>query len=228
MPPCPTRSGKPCLAVSLWRVGPGEPAGPGTGLPRRGHPAPGVTPQCWPGRERWGRAGALGVCTCRSPRTHLGVGFVRVCTCTIAGVQGQADLRPRRPGESWGRLGGQQGGGFPGALWPYRCGPRDPGAPPRLCVLGLVGAGTPGLGQAQKSPFPDQAPNGGSGDRGGCVEPVVTAGSGASISRRAPSAPGATTGSCTLRGWALQRDGPRQVVGSSIRARICQCSERLN
>lgn len=56
---------------------------------------------------------------------------------------------------------------------------RTPGSwrPARLCGLGLVGAGTPGLGPAQKSPFPDPAPNGASGYRGGCVEPGVTAGS---------------------------------------------------
>lgn len=116
------------------------------------------------------------------------------------GSSGTSRPPPSPPWRELGATGGngreprrQQGGGFPGALWPYRCGPRDPGAPPRLCVLGLIGAGTPGLGQAQKSPFPDQAPSGGSGDRGGYVEPGVTAGSGASISRRAPSAPGATT-----------------------------------
>lgn len=146
---------------------------------------------------------------------------------------GKADLRPRRPGENWGRLGvtGESPEGSRVGASRGLCGPTGAGpgilAPRPDCVLGLVGAGTPGLGQAQKSPFPDQAPNGGSGDRGGCAEPGVTAGPGASISRRAPSAPGSTTGSCTLRGWALQRDGPRQIVGSSIRACICQCSEGL-
>lgn len=189
-------------------------------------------------RPSAGRAGNAGAgpapsaCAHAGPRGHIWAWALFGCAPARSQEFRESRPPPSPPWRELGATGGngreprrQQGGGFPGALWPYRCGPRDPGAPPRLCVLGLVGAGTPGLGQAQKSPFPDQAPNGGSGDRGGCAEPGVTAGSGASISRRAPSAPGATTGSCTLRGWALQRDGPRQIVGSSIRACICQCSE---
>lgn len=45
----------------------------------------------------------------------------------------------------------------------------------------------------------------------------MTAGSGASISRRTPSAPGAAPGPSTRCEWAPQRDGPRGIAGLSIR-----------
>nr|KAF6469802.1 hypothetical protein HJG59_011160 [Molossus molossus] len=91
--PRPTRSGKPCLAVSLRRLEPGGAAEPDTGLPVRGHPVRGS----WPSAGQAGSAGtnlrARG-CARAGPRAHIWAWALFGCahTCADRGVAGRADL----------------------------------------------------------------------------------------------------------------------------------------
>lgn len=85
-----------------------------------------------------------------------------------------------------------------------------------------------GLGRLRRAPSLPTLPTRGSGNScvwGGCVEPGVTAGSRASISRRAPSALGATVGPSVPRGWAPKRGG---LGGLPFAALICQCAQGVS
>lgn len=124
------------------------------------------------GRTRSAGAGPArtGECASGSPRTHLGVGFVRMCSHLRRSrvLRAEATSTLVAPGENSGNQGErerrrrQQGGGFPGVLLALQV--RIPGVPaPRPASGGwdLLGLAHWGLGLTQKSPFPVQTPRSG-------------------------------------------------------------------
>lgn len=182
--PWPAQAGRPFTSSSLWPTSASAPAprafrealsgvpgwavGPGC----RG-PAPRLAGHAHGGREvsRHGAGGTrsagpgparTGECASGSPRTHLGVGFVRMCShlrrSLVLGAEATSTLAA--PGENLGNQGErerprrQQGGAFRGFCWPYRCGSpgsRRPAQPPEA---GTFWGWPTGLGADPEEPLP--------------------------------------------------------------------------
>lgn len=125
-----------------------------------------------PSADRLGSAGAgrarSGVCACQFPQTHLGVGFVWMCSHLRFSPEFRGEpisvltALDRTRGVKGNRRDpqGNRVRAFPGLCGPTGAGCGDPGAPPSLCGLGLVGADSPGLGRLSRAPSLPRLPEG--------------------------------------------------------------------
>lgn len=167
MPPRPTRSGKPAWRPLGGELGLESLLGPALGFPGADTRRRGSRPSAGPARSAGAGRARLGVCACRSSRTHLGVGFVRLCTCAIVGAQGRADLRSRRPGEPSGSRGvtgetpeGSRVGASRGLCGPTGAGPGVLAPRPAPGVWDALGLARPGLGRLRRAPSLTRLPTG--------------------------------------------------------------------
>lgn len=148
--------------VPGWAVGPGY-CCPAPRLPRHAHGGCGVSRHGAGGTRSAGAGPALtGECASGSPRTHLGVGFVRMYSHLRRSLVLGAEATPMSPPRGRARESGGTGETVRAARWglpggfvgPTGAGPRGPGAPPSLRRLGLVRTGPPGFGADPEEPLP--------------------------------------------------------------------------
>lgn len=161
-----TRSGKPCLAVPLWVIGPGEAAE--QGLYSEDTRSRGSRPSAdMPGSAGAGRARS-GVCACQLPADTSGRGLCSdaLTPALLARVRGGPISAPtvldrtRGVKENGRDPEDNRVGAFLRLCGPTGAGRRDPGAPPSLCGLGLVGADSPGLSPLSRASSLPRLPEG--------------------------------------------------------------------